>query len=276
MNKKQWAILIIAFLLIAFLISLPKIIIDNDPEELVRDKSVSSDTVISESEKANPHAIDLDSSLVNRIETFKSEYKLAGENKKKSIFADSLARGYLKLRDFDNSIMFAKEALKLNESFENKELLAEIYYEAMTFSLEMEDAEKLGTSSREIMEGLLEEQPDRFDLMNKVAMTYVVSEAPMKGIMMLREVLEKDPDNVDATFNLGILSIQSGQHDKGIERFVKLTEIDPANVRAWYYLGLCLKETGESEKAKDALNKGLSLDPDPEVKASINALLKEF
>ncbi len=276
MNKKQWLLIGAAILLLVFLYSLPKIIIDNDAKEIAELETNDGDSISSEKDAHSPHSILSDSVNESKVEKFKRVYELAENNKKKSIFADSLAQAYSEMRDFDNAIIFGKQALELNETSENKESLADIYYEAMTFSLNMDDAGKMGTQARELMEGLLEEQPRRFDLMNKMAMTYVVSEAPMKGIMMLREILEQDPDNIDAIFNLGILSIQSGQYDKGIERFVKLTQIDSSNVRAWYYLGLCLKETGEVDRAIKVLEKASALDPDPEVQASINTLLEEL
>ncbi|MEQ8358478.1 MAG: tetratricopeptide repeat protein [Cytophagales bacterium] len=276
MNKKQWLLIGAAILLLVFLYSLPKIIIDNETDEIAELEEEKSDSLTRDENPMEGHSILSDSLYESRVEKFKSAFQLAENKKKKSIFADSLAQAYSKMRDFDNAIKFGKQALELNETSGNRENLANIYYEAMTFSLNMDDAGKMGTQARELMQGLLEEQPRRFDLMNKMAMTYVVSEAPMKGIMMLREVLEKDPNNIDAIFNLGILSIQSGQYDKGIERFVKLTQIDSSNVRAWYYLGLCLKETGKAEEAKQALAKASTLDADPEVQASINALLKEL
>lgn len=276
MSKKQWLLIGAAIILLVFLFTLPKIIIDNDADTIAELESEKSDTIVSEQEKNGPHSILADSLYDSKVEKFKSSYQLAENKKKKSIFADSLAQAYSEMRDFDNAIIFGKQALELNETSENKESLANIYYEAMTFSLNMDDAGKMGAQARDLMEALLEEQPRRFDLMNKMAMTYVVSEAPMKGIMMLREILEEDPDNVDAIFNLGILSIQSGQYDKGVERFVKLTQIDSSNVRAWYYLGLCLKEIGEVDRAIKVLEKASALDADPEVQASINALLEEL
>jgi outer membrane protein len=276
MNKRQWFLIGAALILVIALYSLPKIILDNDQDEIVGiQKDLKDSTAGSATENA-AHSLIQDTSVMSRVEKFKEEYELASNNKKKSIFADSLAKAFMGLRDFSNAITYGKMALDLNSTSENKENLADIYYEAMTFSLDMQSAEELGTDSRKLYEGLLEEQPKRLDIMNKVAMTYIVTETPMKGIMTLREILEIDPNNVDAIFNLGILSIQSGQYDKGIERFDKLSQIDSSNIRALYYLGMCLKETGKLDEAKETLQRALKLNPEPEVTASINALLKEL
>lgn len=276
MSRKQWFLTGAAVIVIVFLFSLPKIIIDNDAEEIASldERNTKADTA--NNSPLDPHSVIEDSLQLSSVEKYKSAYQLAENKKKKSIFADSLARAYARMRDFDKAIDFAREALELSETTESREVLADVYYNAMTFALDMEQAGELGKLAREQMEAVLEEQPRRFDLMNKVAMTYVVSEAPMKGIMMLREILEKDPDNEEAIFNMGVLSIQSGQYDKGVERFSKLITLDSTNIKAWYYLGLCLKETGEVQEAREVLTKAAGLDTDPEVQASINALLDEL
>lgn len=273
MNKKQWLLIIAAIISVILIYSLPKIVIDNEKEE-ISESSESNKSV--ESAESDVHASELDSSVIAALGQIKNELNDSEDNEKKSIFADSLAERYLKLRQFDSAIFYASMSLSLNEGGEGKKKLADIYYEAMTFSVDPEVADRLGNSARNIYEALLEEQPERIDLMNKVAMTYIVSDSPMKGITMLREVLEKDPDNEDAIFNLGVLSIQSGQYDKGVQRFSRLVQIDSSNIKAYYYLGMCLKETGKTEEAREVLNQALDIESNPEVTASINALLKEL
>ena len=273
MNKKQWLLIAVAIICVILIYSLPKIVIDNEKDELTEntaaDKSVDSTG-------SNVHANDLDSAVIAALGKIKNDLNDSDDNKKKSIFADSLAERYLKLRQFDSAILYASMSLSLNEKIEGKENLANIYYEAMTFSIDAEVADRLGSSARNIYQALLEEQPERIDLMNKMAMTYIVSDSPMKGITMLRKVLEKDPDNEDAIFNLGVLSIQSGQYDKGVQRFSRLIQLDSTNIKAYYYLGMCLKEIGNSKEAREVLNQALELESNEEVTASINALLKEL
>ena len=45
------------------------------------------------------------------------------------------------------------------------------------------------------------------------------SEAPMQGIMMLKQVLEKEPGNVKANLALAVFSVVSGQYEKAFDRF---------------------------------------------------------
>ena len=45
------------------------------------------------------------------------------------------------------------------------------------------------------------------------------SEAPMQGIMMLRQVLKEEPGNVKANLALAVFSVVSGQYEKALNRF---------------------------------------------------------
>lgn len=276
MSSKQWLLAISAIILVIALFLLPMNVIDNDLEEVENTEVTESHDDDDHDHAEDVHHVELDSSSGQKLQTFRSDFENASEIEKKSIFADSLAELYAGLRNYDSAIYYAEVLNDLINSPQSKEKLADFYYESMSMALAPEDANDKGSKARALYTELLEEQSGRLDLMNKMAMTHIVSEAPMRGIQMLREILEIDENNEDAIFNLGVLSIQSGQFDKGAERFKKLTQLDDTNVEAWYFLGLCLKETGQSKEAKEALEKGLSLNANPEVNASIETLLKEL
>ena len=52
------------------------------------------------------------------------------------------------------------------------------------------------------------------------------SEAPMQGIMMLKQVLEKEPGNVKANLALAVFSVVSGQYDKAHDRFQQVIDAE--------------------------------------------------
>jgi len=67
--------------------------------------------------------------------------------------------------------------------------------------------------------------------------------APMEGIMMLREIDATHPDNIKVNLELGRFSVMSGQMDKALERFERVLQKDSLNLQARYmmaqtYLGL--------------------------------------
>ncbi|MBK8344918.1 MAG: tetratricopeptide repeat protein [Bacteroidetes bacterium] len=87
-------------------------------------------------------------------------------------------------------------------------------------------------------------QPD--DLDAKIGLATVLvsgTNAPMEGIMMLREIDAAHPDNPKVNLELGRFSVMSGQMDKALERFDKVLQKDSLNLQARYmkaqtYLGL--------------------------------------
>ena len=79
------------------------------------------------------------------------------------------------------------------------------------------------------------------------AVALVQGDAPMQGIVMLKEVLEEDPENVSALMYLGAFSVQTGQYDKAVERLEKAVAIEPSATDAWFYLGVSYRELGQNE-----------------------------
>lgn len=98
------------------------------------------------------------------------------------------------------------------------------------------------------------------DIENRIdsALKIIASEAPMQGILLLRELAEEEPNNFRAQYNLGKFSAQTGQWNKVIERFEKVKEIDAGFTETYYWLGLAHFNLDESEKAKTYLRKFIS------------------
>jgi len=100
--------------------------------------------------------------------------------------------------------------------------------------------------------------------------------APMKGIMMLREVLEENPNNVRAHFQMGMLSVQSQQFSKALERFNKVIELDAENVEAYYFRAHTFASLNEFEKAKTDFEYVIDNTSDQEMKSEANKFLTEL
>lgn len=87
-------------------------------------------------------------------------------------------------------------------------------------------------------------KPD--DLSAKIGLATVLvsgTNAPMEGIMMLREIDAQYPDNIQVNLELGRFSVMSGQMDKALERFDRVLQKDSLNLQARYmkaqtYLGM--------------------------------------
>lgn len=108
------------------------------------------------------------------------------------------------------------------------------------------------------------------------AIEKVRGDAPMEGIMSLRQIAEEHPNNPKAQFYLGLFSIQSGQYEKAVERFRKVVELDPNNVDAYRFLGDSHRSLGDTLETRAAYGAYLELSTDEEAKAEVQALLDQW
>ena len=125
-------------------------------------------------------------------------------------------------------------------------------------------------------EKALTQDPNNLLVKTNLAMTYVDTPTPMKGITLLREVIEQEPTYIPALFNLGILSIKSNQFGKGQERFAQILKLDPTNYKAALNLGFCLAQLDKKEEAKKVLKQVVTNSKNPEETKAAKELLAEM
>ena len=106
--------------------------------------------------------------------------------------------------------------------------------------------------------------------------TTLNSEAPMQGIMMLRDVLDKDPDNVKAHYALGVLSVISMQYDKANERFRKVSDIIDLDQDAARFLAEVYVKEGKKPMVIESLNKFIALAYDEVIIKQAKELINEL
>lgn len=109
-----------------------------------------------------------------------------------------------------------------------------------------------------------------------LALVYVETEQPMKGIGMLRELNQKEPNNTAVLLALGQLSVRSGQYDKAIERYQQVVEIEPKNLRAYYALAQVYQSLGRVQEAIEAYNQCLDISDDENFKSEIQENIKKL
>lgn len=267
MLKTRIILVAVSALLILALFMLPKVVVENEGQ--LTEGSTDSTT------QEDPH-MDTPEALLNNITLLRIAYQQTSENQKKAIFADSLAAQYAEAGKFDSAGWYAEEAARFFNTEESWIKAGDSYYQAYTFALDPVKQAQLAEKTREYLQKVLEVNPQNLEAKNKVAMTYLSSDAPMQGILMLREVLAEDPKNELALFNLGMLSIQSRQYDKAIDRLKELIEINPAHIQGQLLLGLAYMESGDKQKARQQFEKVKQMDKDPAVQATVDSYLKDL
>lgn len=261
MTKSQSLLVLLAVVLVIILFQLPRSVVEN--EQLQEVASVEN------------HSMEIPQEVDNQINELRRLIEKEENKDKKINFAHSLARRYLDYGVLDSAITYA-EAIQSWEK-EPSELSADIYFTAYERSANPEKGKEYALKSREILKRLLEKDPANMTLKNRLAMTLVVSENPMSGINMLREILAQDETNRQAILNLGLLAIQSGQFERAKDRFENLVSMDASDHEAKLYLAVSLMEINQQSQARLLLEEILAAqDSIPAIKMMANDYLKSL
>lgn len=271
MKRPQIIVTVIAIALAVLLFRLPKVVVSNEGEEVSSQPEAANSSAMTQA-----HDPEVPAGYVAAISALELKLQDSNNTEKSAIFADSLAQTFLVLSILDSAVHYSEMAaqFKPNQVYWIK--AGDVCYEALSFAVEKARAEKFAERARFYYQKVLESSPERLDLKSKVAMTFVSTSNPMKGITMLREVLDEDPENQAAISNLGVLSLQSAQYDRAIERFEKLIELDPDNIQAQVFLGISYKEAGRKAEARRQLEKVKTLTGDSSILATVESYLDEI
>ena len=270
MRKTRIILLIVAIGVITILYFLPKAVVENDSQLQSTAPSMGST-----SGSASPHS-PTPKVIRNNINRLRARYLSQASEEKNAIFADSLASLYQQAGLYDSAVWYAERAATFFKTDESLLKAANTAYDAYTFAVDRDKQLALAEKTRALFNPILEKNPRNLDAKTKVAMTYLSSDAPMKGIMMLREVLADDPKNEPALFNMGMLAIQSGQHAKAVEWLEKLAAVNSNHLQGQLLLGVAYMNSGQKEKARQQFEKVKKMDSDPSVQATANSYLEEL
>jgi tetratricopeptide (TPR) repeat protein len=266
MLKTRIILVVASAIVIWLLFLLPKVVVENDEQMGTAEMPESSE---------DPHGT-TPAALRESINSLNAQYLGASENEKSAIFADSLAKLYTQSGQFDSAAWFAEKAASFINNTESLLKAGNSYYDAYTFAIDPKKQLEMAEKTRKFLGQVLEAEPSNLEVKTKIAMTYLSSQNPMQGILMLREVLAEDPTNEQAMFNMGMLSIQSGQFDRAIERLTELVALYPNHIQGQLLLGVAYMNTDNNEKAREQFELVKKLDTDPAVQAAVESYLKDL
>lgn len=224
------------------LFQLPRVVVENDQLQ---------DVAATET-----HSLEIPSEVSNRMGELRRFIEDEKNPEKKANFALSLAKYYLDYAILDSAVAIGKRIEHLTDR--SSEIAVDIYFKAFERSHNQQKAQEYATLAREKLKLLLDKDPTNLLLKNRLAMTLVVTDNPMAGVSMLREILALDPNNRQAILNLGLLAIQSGQFQRAKERFEKLVSLDPVDFEAKLYLAVSMIEINQQKQARLLLEEILS------------------
>lgn len=249
MLKTQIIAVIVAIVVIILLLNLPKVIINQTNKDKLVDNPRSKSQLNS---PKGAFSNTLRKEDINLLQNLRKNFSTATDIEKKSIFADSLAKSFVKFQKFDSAAYYAEQIVLSNSTVNNTQKCADVYFSMFNLSSDTEEAINYASKARSYYLKVVALDSNNLDANNNLAMTYSVSDTPMEAVIILRKVLQKDENNQNAIFNLGLLSIKSGQLDKAAQRFASLLEMNKKNWKALFYLGLVYKEQNKNNEANKA------------------------
>lgn len=281
MNRSILIVILLATLLTGGLYSLPKVVVKSREQKLSGGGKDSTQAPVSEqseqtSTAAESHAAPLTAEQQQTVATLSQQFVSARDSKQKTNAVLQLSDFYLDIRKFDSAAKYAETLALLEPSEPNLVRAGDRYYDAFSFSADTKKTATLGAKAREWYQKALDKNPALLNVKANLAMTYVSTETPMQGILLLREVLANDPTNEVALFNLGLLSMRSNQYEKAVERFRQLLKGNPTNSKARFYLGVSLAQTGKNKEALEELLIVKGQEKDPTIQAAIAELEKDL
>lgn len=272
LNTKQIVLILAAVVAVGVLFVLPKGVVKKEAENSGKPAAEPTSVAAtpSESKDANSdtlHKVELSPTVIKQITELKTS-ATKGNNTEKGKALLALADLFKANTKYDSAAAYLEQRAGLLQTGAAFEVAGETYYEA--YSLAFDEAKRQGllSKSQELL-------TKAFDLSKslsaktKLALTYVESPTPMKGIGLLREVLAIEPKNELALYSLGTLSIRSQQYDKALARFEQLIAINPSDSRYYFYQAECLAALKKPTEAITAYKKASELNTDPTAKATI-------
>ncbi|NIJ51400.1 tetratricopeptide repeat protein [Dyadobacter arcticus] len=273
MKKSILLSCVFAVALVGTLFSLPKVVVNTKGKEVDKERSQTAATsaTTSDSSPTSHDAATLSPDQQKIVDQLKGNFANAGD-KEKIAAGLKLSDKFAELQKFDSAAFYAEKVAVISPSIENLVKTGDRYYEAYGFAVNEQKAKNLGIKTREYYQKAIDQNPGLLAAKANMAMTYVNTENPMQGILMLREVIDTDPTNELALFNLGILSMRSNQYSKAADRFRQILTNNPANTKAKFYLGLTLVELGDKEQARKVLAEVKKEEKDPVIQQAIGEL----
>ncbi len=280
MNKTLALILFVGLGLIALIFQLPKGNVSAKTESSVagganRDANGQKNK-IDTAKTEEMHAAPFTKAQEKRIAELKVQLKSATTELKQIVALENLMRAFMDLSKYDSSAVYAGEFSDTHPSTIHILRAGQAYFEAQTYAIDAKKGRMMGEKARFYFEKALGKDPNNLLVKTNLAMTYVDTPTPMKGITLLREVIEQEPTFVPALFNLGILSIKSNQFGKGQERFTQILKLEPNNHKAALNLGFCLAQLDKKVEAQKVLTKVLANSKEPEETKAAKELLAEL
>ena len=153
---------------------------------------------------------------------------------------------------FEPYAYYTAEAAKLENSEKNLTFAAHLFLNNLKTEQQTAMQHWLATNAKDLFNRAIAINPANDSSKIGLGACYIfgnLSDNPMEGISLIREVVQRNPDNMFGQFILGLGGVKSGQFDKAIERFKIVLAKEPNNLEAMLNLAEIYDRKGEKPDA---------------------------
>jgi tetratricopeptide (TPR) repeat protein len=151
------------------------------------------------------------------------------------------------------SAYYAEEVAKVDKSADSWAIAGTSYILGLKSSEQEKEKEFAFNRAITAFENAISLEPENVNHQINLSLVYVekpLSDNPMKGILMLRDLNKKYPENASVMVQLARLAIKTGQWDRAQERLEQALKIDGNNRQANCLMAEVMTNKGESDLAK--------------------------
>lgn len=212
-----------------------------------------------------------------RIDSLRRTFKVDSEATQIA-FYQALIKAFETDNRYDSALLYMNRLYLADSGLTNLGQLASLYFQAFTFAIEKKRVEFFRTKAQLYLQKLRDasqNNKEQAEAEVRLGLTYVSSSAPMRGILMIRDVLNQNPTNLLALRTMGDLALQSNQTDKAIAYFTRYIALDSSDALIYYYLGTGHKQLEQTDLAQQYLLRAQELGRDDRLLRDIEKALSD-
>jgi predicted Zn-dependent protease len=172
---------------------------------------------------------------------------------------------------------YTAQAAELENSEKSLTFAAHFFLESLQQQNDPALKRWMGIEAKKLFEKALLLNPDNDSLKIGLGSCYLfgnLSENPMAGIQMLREVAEKDPNNMYAQLTLAKGAMFSGQLDKAVERLSVVIKNQPENLEAIIMIAEAYEQKGDNGNAVKWYEASKKIIDNPDINSEIDKRIR--
>lgn len=278
MRKPQWIAVLISLGLVSAIFLLAKTSNSSSDKKPVNAASVSSEITI---DSILHHALEqLTPEQATRISSLEASITRGDLKTQQLDVFHELAHFWKdSARIFEPYAWYEAEAARLENSEKTLTFAGHLFLDNMRVEQSSQLRKWKALQAKDLFERSLRINPDNDSTRVGLGSCYLlggISETPMQGINMIREVSEKDSTHVFAQMMLGHGAVLSGQYDKAVERFERVARLQPGNLEAIMMLAEVFERQANKSGATYWYSKALNLVKNPDLLEEIKDRIEEL